>query len=852
MSTTRKLLLFALTLTVLGGLAFAGTQSTWLKGVWGGEDGTWSDTGDQMPSGGGMGGIPTMETSGGGLDGGTVGTVEPGTEDDNLPYVPGGYTNPGPGPGTGGGTSEPETYHISLLVKNMNEDGITGLTTSNITSTDGTIESLEEDGNGSYSLTMSSSGTYTIKVAKDGYITTSEDIATWGSQDDMRPGGTINMPYGHVITVVSEDGDKISGATVKVGTSTSKGTTGPSMDVGMMRACENYQDNLYGCTSQASTTKQSYSVTATGYNSKTGTFSTAYTASRTSSVTATVTLTETVNPGNIYIEVTDADGSFISGLSETDFTSSESFESFTAGATYYHITTAAAGSYSIEVNADGYIGASKTFTSSESSTVSLQTLALDFGHIITVVDEAGSAITGATVSAGPSTSSLETCINYESNKYGCSIPQSYTVKNSYQVSKSGYQVATGVFSAYYVKTNSNPTTETVTLSLEEVAPAETTTSFSCSSIAFSPSSKELDADLASQDITFSIVMSFDTQIAVWQRSLFAMVSLASTDTWTGDLKLSSTNTGDFTEESSGDTGNPLTVDISTDDGANLTLDFTYTDAEDGDTITATLTPTDGSAGSSCTDTLNITQAASTADDDDDDDTTTTVTADDDDDDTTTTYTTTLDTILRSESYNCDDDFTDTSNVETKDVICRMTQADVVEGTDPPKYFSPNDYITNAEAIKIIVGLLLEKDEGDAYGLSEDLVDVDENNSDHWFVDWVIVALDEDVVRTRDFGGYFFPNEPCSRGQLAVYVARALGLTTYNYSVDFTDVDHDSPYAYAISLFSDEDNAVDVPYDDDSELIPVIQGYSNNTFRPENSITRSEALAMIYRAYLSYK
>jgi S-layer homology domain len=290
------------------------------------------------------------------------------------------------------------------------------------------------------------------------------------------------------------------------------------------------------------------------------------------------------------------------------------------------------------------------------------------------------------------------------------------------------------------------------------------------------------------------------------------------------------------------------VNISTDDGADMTLDFTYTDAEDGDTIIASLKPIGESAGSTCEDTLEITQEASkTADDDDDDNSNSSasVTADDDDD----TYTTTLDTILRNESYDCEDDFTDTSSIETKDIICRMNQADIVEGTDPPRYFSPNDYITNAEVLKIIVGLLLEKDTGDADGLSEDFVDV---SSSDWFEDWIKIAQDEDVARTRDFGGYLFPSEPCTRGQLAVYVARALGLTTYSYSVDFTDVDQDDYYAYAISLLSDDDNAVDVPYDDDSDLVPVIQGYSNDTFRPENNITRSEALAMIYRAYLSYK
>jgi hypothetical protein len=74
---------------------------------------------------------------------------------------------------------------------------------------------------------------------------------------------------------------------------------------------------------------------------------------------------------------------------------------------------------------------------------------------------------------------------------------------------------------------------------DDVPAEEATTSFSCSSVTLSSNDSELDADVSSQDITLSVTIEFDTQIAVWQRSLFAMVSLASTETWTGGLRVRS-------------------------------------------------------------------------------------------------------------------------------------------------------------------------------------------------------------------------------------------------------------------------------------------------------------------------
>lgn len=202
-------------------------------------------------------------------------------------------------------------------------------------------------------------------------------------------------------------------------------------------------------------------------------------------------------------------------------------------------------------------------------------------------------------------------------------------------------------------------------------------------------------------------------------------------------------------------------------------------------------------------------------------------------------------VLESDTYVCDEPFTDVAESDWSwPIVCRMFNADVVQGRTGT-LFVPNDEITRAEAIKIIDILLLDKDEGDAYGLTEDFTDV---NSSDWFQNYIALAQEANVARVKDFGTSFNPNVPMTRGDLALYVARATGLTSYNFELNYSDVEDSDYFAYAIALLSED--MVDVPYDDSTEKVAVISGYDDDTFEPHNNITRAEALAMIYRAYLA--
>ncbi len=223
-----------------------------------------------------------------------------------------------------------------------------------------------------------------------------------------------------------------------------------------------------------------------------------------------------------------------------------------------------------------------------------------------------------------------------------------------------------------------------------------------------------------------------------------------------------------------------------------------------------------------------------------------VTVDDDDDDNAVTVDEDERKLaLESADYSCDDPFTDTRDEWYEEIVCRMYNAEVVEGESSTK-FVPGDDVTRAEAIKMIVGLLLEETESDAYGLTSGFSDVSKSD---WYYPWLNLAEEADIIRTRDAGATFNPNTPITRGDLALYIARALDLSSYDYEIQYDDRTGDEYFAYAVAILSEA--TTDVPYDDSDEEVAVLEGYSSGYFKPYVYINRAEALTMIYRAYLAY-
>ena len=111
------------------------------------------------------------------------------------------------------------------------------------------------------------------------------------------------------------------------------------------------------------------------------------------------------------------------------------------------------------------------------------------------------------------------------------------------------------------------------------------------------------------------------------------------------------------------------------------------------------------------------------------------------------------------------------------------------------------------------------------------------NGDEWFVPYIQIAVSNDVINginEEKFG----VGMSITREDSAVIVARTMSASGYRTlnkaELTFADNFAISDYAYdAIAKLHHE---------------KIINGYTDGTFAPKNTITRAEAAVMIYRAF----
>ena len=201
-------------------------------------------------------------------------------------------------------------------------------------------------------------------------------------------------------------------------------------------------------------------------------------------------------------------------------------------------------------------------------------------------------------------------------------------------------------------------------------------------------------------------------------------------------------------------------------------------------------------------------------------------------------------VLEDEEYVCEDNFTDTEGHWAQEIICRVFSIGAVSGKSEG-IFDPEADITKAEAMKVLT-ILSEKFNTEAESSETQFSDIAVNE---WSYPYLVSAEINNIIRTRDFGSNFYPNSAVSRGDLVLYAARAIGITNYDFEITYSDFDENDYYAYAVESMSQK--TVDVPYDNTTDQVPVIEGYEDGTFKPNNPITRAEAVAVLYRMYLAY-
>ena len=165
-------------------------------------------------------------------------------------------------------------------------------------------------------------------------------------------------------------------------------------------------------------------------------------------------------------------------------------------------------------------------------------------------------------------------------------------------------------------------------------------------------------------------------------------------------------------------------------------------------------------------------------------------------------------------------------------IGEMSDREVVSGYPNGKFY-PNNEVTRAEFARIMTS---------ASGLqisaptSKDFNDVE---TDAWYAPYVHAAYPYLSGYNRNGGSYYMPDTPALREDIAVALVKLKGYDTLGADESllktmFTDVD---------SISSDARKYVAVAVERG-----LVSGYEDDTFRGQDSITRAEATAILWRAY----
>lgn len=170
-----------------------------------------------------------------------------------------------------------------------------------------------------------------------------------------------------------------------------------------------------------------------------------------------------------------------------------------------------------------------------------------------------------------------------------------------------------------------------------------------------------------------------------------------------------------------------------------------------------------------------------------------------------------------------------------DEIMWMLERKIIEGIGN-NVFNPKGIVTRAEFAKMMVLTLdLEKYSPD----TPSFLDVKKNSWEYQYVE----SAKPYLTGFRTSGGdYYKPSQSAVREDMAVALVNALGYQgeTYDESLlrKFTDAGQINPNLR-------KHVALAVKYG-------LMEGYDNNTFKPQGSLTRAEASKLLYRAFKSHE
>lgn len=179
---------------------------------------------------------------------------------------------------------------------------------------------------------------------------------------------------------------------------------------------------------------------------------------------------------------------------------------------------------------------------------------------------------------------------------------------------------------------------------------------------------------------------------------------------------------------------------------------------------------------------------------------------------------------------CSHPFIDIVDHWAEEEVCTLYSQNVVEGNSE-RNFDPNNYITRAEFLKISLLHLGYR----VYSVQS--AEFDDIEPGDWYYQYITFARSKGFVNGYEDGG-FHPNDYITRGEAIVMIMNIAGISTYNASystIRFHDVWTNDWFANAVGLATD---------------YGIIQGYTDNTFRPYDNIRRAEA-AVVARNTWNY-
>lgn len=165
-------------------------------------------------------------------------------------------------------------------------------------------------------------------------------------------------------------------------------------------------------------------------------------------------------------------------------------------------------------------------------------------------------------------------------------------------------------------------------------------------------------------------------------------------------------------------------------------------------------------------------------------------------------------------------FADIVNHWSKDYVITLYEKGAVNGYTKSK-FAPDNFVTRAELVKIVLSTFnIEVAE------NVDLKPFTDVYVGDWYAPYIAKAKELDIVGGFSDGS-FRPNDKITRAaamKILLLAAEADLATSANTQISFTDVDLQSWYATYLKYMVANG---------------IINGYSDNTFRPEANITRGE-------------